>query len=183
VIGGFGFLRPYKGVLTAIRVVAALRDQYPDIRYRGWHAMYDSGESSQHLAECRAEAQRLSVADRIEIDTTFHSLEQIISNLRACDAVLLPYAVSSEEGASAAVNCALAAGRATMVSEAKIFRPVSAAVHVVYGDSIQAYRDAMHEVLSTPALREDLERSARVWAEQHSYANAAQRILQLGCAA
>jgi len=183
VIGGFGFLRPYKGVLTAIRVVAALRDKYPDIRYRGWHAMYDSGESAQHLAECRAEAQRLGVADRIEIDTTFHSLERIIADLRKCDAVLLPYAVSSEEGASAAVNCALAAGRATIVSEARIFRPVAQAVRVVAGGRVEDYRDAIHELLSKPALRADLEHAAGAWSEQYSYANAAQRILQLGCAA
>jgi glycosyltransferase involved in cell wall biosynthesis len=183
VIGGFGFLRPYKGVLTAIRVVAALRDKYPDIRYRGWHAMYDNGESTLHLAECLAEAARLGVADRIEIDTTFHSLEEIISNLRACDAVMLPYAVTSEEGASAAVNCALAAGRATIVSEARIFCPVSQAVRVVPGGRVEDYRDAIHEVLSKPSLREGLEHAARVWAEQYSYANAAQRILELGCAA
>jgi glycosyltransferase involved in cell wall biosynthesis len=179
VIGGFGFLRPYKGVLTAIRVVAQLRREYPDIRYHGWHALYDGGESQAHLAECLQEARRLGIEDHIRIDTGFHPLERVIAELHACNVVLLPYASSSEEGASAAVNCALAAQRATIVSAAKIFQPVADAVRIVRSDAIADYREAVSEVLSNAALRMDLEASARDWVEHNSYSNAARTLLDL----
>lgn len=174
VIGGFGFLRPYKGVLTTIRVVALLHGRHPGIRYRGFHAVYDA-ESIRHLEECRQEAARLGIADSIEIDTAFHPLSEVVSRLSATDVVLLPYEASNE-GASAAVNCALAAGRAAVVSAAKIFRPVANCVHVVPDDDPAAYSDVVARLLADPADRSRLEHAARQWADQNSYSAVVRRL-------
>jgi len=179
IVGGFGFLRPYKGVLTAIRTVAELRSEYPDIRYRGWHALYDGDESQGHLAECLEEIRLLGIEDHIDIDTAFQPLEHVISGLRRCDVVFLPYAPSIDEGASAAVNCALAATRATVVSAAKIFSPVSSVVRVVGVDSVAEYSAALRQVLSNADLRMDLEQAAQNWAAQNSYSSAARALLSL----
>lgn len=175
VVGGFGFLRPYKGVLTTIRVVAELRSKWPDLRYRGWHSSYDS-EAVAHLDECLSEAKCLGIEDAVEIDTAFHSIEEVMENLRRCDVVLLPYE-PSEEGASAAANIAIAAARATVVSSSKIFQPVNPAVKAVAEHSVQAYAEAVDEVLSNQEYRRSLESSAADWAEKNSYRKAAEKVL------
>lgn len=177
VIGGFGFLRPYKGVLTSIRTIARLRDSYPDIRYKGWHALYDE-HSSAHLAECLAEARSLGVEDRIEINTAFLPIDEIIARLAECDMLLLPYA-PADEGASAAVNAALAAGRVAVVSPSRIFHPVADVVHVVAGDTPEDYAAAISSLLSDGLRRQSLLDGARTWMSEHSYQATAQRIVGL----
>ena len=141
VIGGFGFLRPYKGVMMTVQVVAALRSRYPGLRYRGWHALYPGGESADHLAECLEEARRLRISDAIEIDTTFHPSEALVAALSGTDLVMLPYE-PSEEGASAAVNLALSSRRPVLVSASRIFQSVAPVVEVVPRHEVQAYAAA-----------------------------------------
>ena len=114
--------------------------------------------------------------DRVEIDTSFRDIENVVATLRRADVVLLAYAPSNE-GASAAVNCALAAGRATVLSGAKIFRPVAAVARVVDHDDPVAYADAVDALLRDEAERARLERAAADWASQHSYGVASRRIL------
>lgn len=177
VIGGFGFLRPYKGVLTSIRTVAALSAVLPGVRYRGWHALYDE-HSVEHLAECMAEAARLGVADRIEIHTAFLPMDEIVSQLAQCDLVLLPYA-PADEGASAAVNTVLAAGRVAVVSTSRIFHPVADIVHVVADDDPAAYAAAIAGLLRTPARMRALQEAASTWVHYHSYPAAAERMIAL----
>lgn len=175
VVSGFGFLRPYKGLLTTVRAMAELRDRVPGVRYRGFHALYDA-ESSQHLLECRSEAERLGVSDIIEIDTNFHPRDHVIHELAQADVILLPYAPSNE-GASAAANYVLAAGRAMVVSSAKIFHPVRDVVRAVDGQDPKLYAQAVYELLSSPSDREKLEQAARDWARSQSYPIAIRSIL------
>jgi glycosyltransferase involved in cell wall biosynthesis len=177
VIGGFGFLRPYKGVLSSIRTIALLREQFPDIRYKGWHALYDE-QSAAHLDDCLAEARRLGVADRIEINTAFLPIDEVIAHLAGCDLVLLPYA-PADEGASAAVNTALASGRVAVVSPSRIFHPVANVVHVVAQDAPEDYALAIAALLADPARLQSLQDAARAWMLEHSYPAVAQRLAGL----
>lgn len=176
-VTGFGFLRPYKGVMLAIRVVAALRKEFPGVHYAGWHASYGE-ESDRHFAECMEEAVRLGVADAVEIDTRFHAVEDVVAELQRADVILLPYEPSSE-GASAAVNVALAAERPVIVSPSDIFRPVSGVARMVDSHELRQYVQAASDILRNPGLASDMSSRAREWAATNSYQNAATRILSL----
>ena len=177
-IGGFGFLRPYKGLIFVIRAMAILRQTYPTLRYRGWHAAYIGDDSAGYLRECMEEADRLGIRDAIDIDTRFLSIEEVIANLEGVDAVLMPYE-PSEEGGSAAINIALAAGRPTVASPSNIFRPVSDVVYIVERHDPEAYADAISRIISDPAVTEEMCKRALAWAEGNSYNAAARRILAL----
>jgi glycosyltransferase involved in cell wall biosynthesis len=177
VIGGFGFLRPYKGVLKSIRTIAMLRDAFPDIRYAGWHATYDA-QSTEHLEECLAEARRLGIAERVEINTAFLPIEEVIARLSECDLVLLPYA-PADEGASAAVNVALASGRVAVVSPSRIFNPVANVVHVVDEDAPEHYARAVTDLIQNPDRMQTLRDLSQAWIREHSYPAMAQRLAGL----
>ncbi len=177
VISGFGFLRPYKGVMMAIRVLASVRRQFPNARYVGWHAAYGA-ESERHLAECLEEAKRLGVADAVEIDTTFHAVEDVVSELRHADLILMPYEPSNE-GASGAVQIALSAGKPVVVSPAKIFRSVADIAHVVPNHDPAQYAQVVMGILASPEkARAMIEQAAR-WVAENTYERAACRMLSL----
>lgn len=176
VIGGFGFLRPYKGLPILIEALALLRPKYPTIRYSGLHAMYTGDSSEQHLRECLQLAKALDLLDSIQIDTNFLSVEDIEERLSHADIVALPYQPSSE-GASSAVNMALAAGRPVIVSPSGIFKPVGNVVFKVARHEPSAYAEAIDSILSDPRLSANLIQHASEWVEQNSYANAAALML------
>jgi glycosyltransferase involved in cell wall biosynthesis len=177
-VGGFGFLRPYKGLIFVIRAMAILRRTYPTLRYRGWHAEYVGDDSAGYLRECMEEADRLGIRGAIDIDTRFLSIEEIIANLEGVDAVLMPYE-PSEEGGSAAINIALAAGRPIVASPSSIFRSVSDVVCIVERHEPEAYADAISRIISDPSVAEEMYKKAMAWAEGNSYNAAAGRILAL----
>lgn len=176
VISGFGFLRPYKGLPILIEALALLRPKYPGIRYVGLHALYPGDKSEQHLQECLQLAKVRGLLDSVQIETDFLSIGEIEKRLSDADIVLMPYH-SSSEGASGAVNIALAAGRPVVVSPSGIFKSVGSATFMVARHEPAAYAEAMDLILSDPQLSENLTKRASEWVEQNSYANAATLML------
>lgn len=179
VIGGFGFLRPYKGVLMAIRVLALLRNKYPRLRYHGWHAMYPGDSSEEYLRLCLHEAERLDIRHAIKIDTRFLPIDEAIVNLRSVDVVLMPYD-TSEEGASAAANMAIAAARPVIASPSSIFKSASEAgvIRTVEEHIPEAYAEAIDRILSDLDSADALACRAAAWAEAHSYDLTAKALLK-----
>lgn len=176
VIGGFGFLRPYKGLPVLIKALALLRPKYPGIRYSGLHAMYAGDDSAQHLQECLELARSLGLGEAIDIDTDFLPVDEIERRLSATEIVVLPYEPSNE-GASSAANMALASGRPVVVSPSAIFKSTSHVTYVAPRHDAEAYAYAIDQLLSDPGLGADLIQRQTKWVEQHSYANAATLIL------
>lgn len=177
-IGGFGFLRPYKGLMVAIKTLAILRRSNPDLRYCGWHALYNDSESLPYLEECFAEADRLGIRQAVDIDTRFLSLKEVLEHLQTTDAVLMPYE-PSEEGASAAVNLALAAGRPIVASPSAIFRPVAEVVSIAGKHDPAAYAAALDRILSDSTLAGQMAERAHAWAERNTYVAVAKRFIAL----
>lgn len=178
VLGGFGFLRPYKGVTRAIRIVAALKARYPGARYTGYHAAYDADESGRYLQECLDEARRLGVSDSVQIDTAFLPIDEVIARLSSVDAIVLPYEPSAE-GASATASAAVAAGRPILTSASLIFKPLKEVAIVVDNQEPGVWADAVRRLLENPDLALEQEARVRRWAAQHSYENAAAKVLAL----
>lgn len=177
-IGGFGFLRPYKGLLMSIRVLALLHRKYPTLRYRGWHALYPGDKSEDYLRRCLAEAEQLGVRELIDIDTRFLPIDEIQAHLRTVSAVLMPYD-SSEEGASAATNLALAACRPIVTSPSSIFRSVSGVVCSASRHTAEAYAELLDQILAEPVVATELCDRASSWVEANSYTRAAQLFLNI----
>lgn len=167
VVGGFGFLRPYKGILTALRAVALLVKDIPGIRYRGFHAIYDD-ESRAYWQICMQEIERLGIGDRVSIRTDFMPIEEVSAGLAGTDIVMLPYE-PSEEGASAAANLAMASGRPMLVSGARIFDPIHSVAVRPAGETPEDYANEIRELYASTDLRLALGEKSRAWAEQHSY--------------
>lgn len=177
-IGGFGFLRPYKGLLMSIRVLALLHRKYPTLRYRGWHALYPGDKSEDYLRQCLAEAEQLGVRELVDIDTRFLPIDEIQAHLRTVNAVLMPYD-PSEEGASAATNLALAACRPIVTSPSSIFRSVSGVVCSAGRHTVEAYAELLDQILTEPVLAAELCDRASSWVEANSYTRAAQLFLNI----
>jgi glycosyltransferase involved in cell wall biosynthesis len=177
-VGGFGFLRPHKGVKRAIQILAALKPAYPDIKYAGYHAGYQSAESDRYLQECLTEAARLGIADSVVIDTRFRDIDEVVHCLRQVDVVLLPYE-ESFEGASASANVALAAGRPTVTSSSRIFNPLKDVVAMVRGDDTGEYVRTLDRLFRDGNLRREWEEKIRVWGREHSYQAAVGRLIEL----
>lgn len=175
-IGGFGFLRPYKGLLMSVRVLALLHRKHPSLRYRGWHALYPGDKSEDYLRQCLAEADRLGVRALIDIDTRFLPIAEIQAHLHTVSAVLMPYD-PSEEGASAATNIALAACRPIVTSPSSIFRSVSSVVCCANRHTAEAYAGLIDQILTDPIKAAELSDRASSWAEANSYASAARSFL------
>lgn len=177
-LGGFGFLRPHKGVMRAIRILAALKPAHPEIKYVGYHASYQSAESERYLRECLDEATRLGVADSVAIDTAFRDIDEIVHCLRRTDVVLLPYE-NSFEGASASANVAVAAGRPIVTSSARIFNPLRDVVLMVRDDNLAEYVRVLDRLLTNKQLARDLLERTQHWAQEHSYGAAARKLTAL----
>lgn len=177
-IGGFGFLRPYKGLLMSVRVLALLHRKYPTLRYRGWHALYPGDESEDYLRRCLAEADRLGVRELIDIDTRFLPIDEVQAHLSTVSAVLMPYD-PSEEGGSAATNLALAARRPIVTSPSSIFRSVSGAVCSADRHTPEAYAELIDRILAEPVVAAELRDRASSWVEANSYTRAAQLFLNI----
>ena len=176
VIGGFGFFREYKGIDIALESIRLLRDEFPNVQYKGWHAIYPGEERSDFVQKCFSLIEREGLQEVVDIDTSFIDIEKVIAELAQCDVVVLPYA-DSNEGASAAANIAVAAGVPLVISSSKIFsmlRPVAEVVTIREGRS---FASAIRELLVDEEKRINLKRKAMRWAEENSYLAMARQIL------
>lgn len=177
VLSGFGYLRPHKGVKDAISCVAALRQRFPKISYRGFHAIYDA-DSRDYYQECLEHADQLGVGSAVDITTEFLPGEVIHRRLSDTDIILMPYG-DSDEGGSAAVNMALSTGVPVVISESNIFSEVR---HLCLKVDIwreNALQEACESLLDDQALRERMGREIDQWLSEHNLGTAITRLLSI----
>jgi glycosyltransferase involved in cell wall biosynthesis len=176
VISGFGFLRPYKGVHLAIEALALVRRKFPGASYRGWHALYPDEESERYYDKCMELVRSLGLEDAVSMNTEYQPIEDVVAGLSAATLVLLPYE-PSREGASAAANIALAAGRPLVVSRSEIFKPLADTCVVVASHRLRDYASAVVSLLEDPGrLKSYSDRAARR-ASELSYSSAVGKML------
>ena len=179
-VAGFGFLRPYKGVHIAIEAMAIVRRDFPDVEYRGWHALYPDAESERYYEQCMKLARELGVSDIVSIETRFAPIDDVIAGLAGARVVLLPYE-PSREGASAAANIALAAERPLVVSASDIFRPLASVAITVRKHDPEAYARNLISMLGDAHKLAEYAAKARMWTERNSYPAAAARMVASVC--
>jgi glycosyltransferase involved in cell wall biosynthesis len=163
----FGLLRPYKGVET-------LLDAWRGITGA---ELWIVGRPRMDLAPLRA-----SAGPGVRFVPRFVGEAELAAFFRRADAVVLPYARTERLDFSGVLATALAFGRATVVSDVGGFSEVAAhgAARLVAPGDPQALREALHELLGSPAAREALGTAALAAARgPYSWDAAARATLEL----
>jgi glycosyltransferase involved in cell wall biosynthesis len=152
VVATFGFALPHKGTLELIRAVARLRERHPDVVLLSLAARHPDPISAAYLAECRAEVDRLDLADHVVLVDDFLSETEARSLLAAADVVALPYA-PTPESASAALRFVIGVGAAVVTTRLPIFADASEAVHQVDSNDPEVLAGALGDLLADDELR------------------------------
>jgi glycosyltransferase involved in cell wall biosynthesis len=109
----FGFVRPYKGVDTAIEALSLLGDAYRDIM------LWIAGEFWEDVRCYHQQIERLKLQDRVRIESGYLPESELLLRLSACDGVVLPYRSATGSGALAT---AFAARRPVIATRCGCFR-------------------------------------------------------------
>ena len=176
-IGTFGFLRPHKGVYEMIEAVQILHDLYSNIGLFGMNAIYPSEDSEKYSKDCNDLIDFLNMQEHIEIDTRFLDIEMTVSNLHACDLIILPYHFSNE-GASGSAHIAIAAKRPLIVTRQEIFKDISDVTYQIEGVSPPVLATCVASVLSSPMLLQTLKDSCIKYIEKNSWEKVAGKYLR-----
>lgn len=178
VIGSFGFLRQYKGVLELIEAVGILRNDYPDIRLLGLNSLYPSEDSFQYYQQCNKRIEELELHTNITLLTDFLPIEDAIKYLHTTDIIVLPY-YDSKEGASGAGNIAIASRRPLLVSNSEIFAEIRNVTVQMKNITPQCVASEIQSLISNRSLLEQMKAKVSQYVDKNSYAQVANQYIQL----
>jgi glycosyltransferase involved in cell wall biosynthesis len=162
--------------VDSIRIVAKLREQSYDVVYHGLHALYGDEESQIYYEQCCEEARRLGIEDHVFLNTEFHEIDEVLHELSGVDVVLLPYA-QSLEGASAAANISLGAGRPVVTSGSAIFESLKGVTVVVDGEGPEDFAAVIRGLMDNPESLAAIEKQVQRWCAEQSYDRAVSKII------
>ncbi len=174
IVGCFGFLAPGKGVDRLIEAAAALSTRWPGLRLRLLNALHPYAPPGV-LAECKALAERLGIADRIEWETAFLPIDDALRRLATCDLVVLAYD-ESKESASGAVRIALAGGAPVAVTPARIFDEAGDAAYHFDRIDAAAVAEGIDTLFHDQELRKRYQERAAEWLRDHSWEDLGYRL-------
>ncbi len=148
----WGFIAPGVGAERVIRALPHLGDLDPPPRYR-LVGISDSGwtrpDATAYRADLVAEADRLGVADQIELVPVLHSLQSLTSEIGNSDLLVVAYD-ETDRAASRILSEALSTGRPVVATAfpGAIEMLSSGAGATVAHDSAQDMADAIHRYLT-----------------------------------
>lgn len=169
----WGLLGPGKGIEWVIDAIAALGTCNPLPRYLVAGATHPNivrrdGESYRQMLEHRS-ADR-GIADRVNLDPTYRSVEELVALVASADVVVLPYE-STDQVTSGVLVDAVAAGVpviATAFPHAVELLSDGAGIVVPHRDPA-ALAAAIHAVLTRPQLRASMVAVGRPIAQRHRW--------------
>lgn len=177
VIGSFGFMRPYKGVMEAIEAIGVLRNIYPNIVFLGINALYPSEDSDTYYQQCKQRIDSLGLSNNVLFKTDFLDIRETVHYLHACDIVVLPYH-DSRESASAAANIVLAAKRPLIISRSPIFAEIKNIGRYVDNIEPATLANEIQHVLSSPALLGEMKDKVMRCVAENSFGTIAGQYLE-----
>src|SRR5262249_29281109 len=113
VVLSWGLLSAGKGIEWGVDAIAMLSDLQPAPRYvvmGQTHPKVLELDGEEYRESLRARADELGVADRVELDDSYHDTCSLLQRIREADVVLLPYQ-SREQVVSGVLVEALASGK------------------------------------------------------------------------
>ncbi|HEU4374442.1 MAG TPA: glycosyltransferase [Telluria sp.] len=182
VLASYGFFLPHKGLPQLVEALALLAGQGRDVRLSMVNAEYPIAESAALIAEVRASAAALGVAERVEMVTGFLDDRDSLARLGQADLVVFPYQ-DTAESSSAAVRYGLASGRPVAITPLAIFDDIGAAAFRLPG---QGAADIAHGIAR---LIDDIDAGAAAvghtrgeadrWRAAHRYSRLGNRLLNM----
>lgn len=162
VIGCHGFALPHKGFDRLIRAAAALREHWPNLRLRMVTAQFPDEKSRRTIADLRALAEDLGMADRIDWHIDFLPIDTVINLLSGCDLLVLPYE-QSQDSASGAARICLSSLAPTLATRVKIFEEMQDAFAGVDDNDPAMLREAIDRLLTDVDARAEVQDRMAHW--------------------
>jgi glycosyltransferase involved in cell wall biosynthesis len=178
VICCYGFFLPGKGIPRLIEAIAQLRRSWPGLRLKLVNAEYPSPLSSAEINRCRQLASSLELDDAIEWDTGFHTHDESIRRLGACDLLVLPYD-ESKESSSAALRSALSSGVPVAVTPIAIFDEAGDAVYRFPAIDVASMVADIDLLLRDRDARLRHQEAAAAWLSDRAWDILAERMLDM----
>lgn len=168
IIGCHGFFFRHKGIDKLILAVALLRKRWPKVRLRLVNARFPDPGHDHYIAECKALASQLGIADAVEWYQDFLPITEVNQLLASCDVIALPYE-ESDDSASGAVRVALASMVPLVATRVKIFAELQDAAHWAQSNSPERLAEAIGELLESPDRRRGVQSAMHEWLAAHDW--------------
>lgn len=175
VLGCFGFLLPHKGLDVVIASLPELaRASGRRVRLLAVTAALDT-RSQQTLADCRALADRLGVAQDVVWATDFLPMQDCLRLLSLADFQLFVYG-PTRESASAAVTAGLATRKPVLVSPQPIFSDLSDCTFRLQGNTPADVVAGVMQLLQSPATAAALQKAQDGWLQERAWHRLSARL-------
>jgi glycosyltransferase involved in cell wall biosynthesis len=150
----FGLLSPGKGLETVIEALPAMIEQHPEIVYviaGRTHPDVAHREGEQYRLKLERRVLELDLAEHVELDDRFLTIDELSDLLAATDVFVTPYR-NREQIASGALTFAVAAGCAVVSTPYWYAQDIldSGAGRLVPFDDAAALADAVCDYLEQP---------------------------------
>jgi glycosyltransferase involved in cell wall biosynthesis len=176
ILGSFGFLRPYKGVLELIRALPAIRDAFPNVKLLALNSKYPTSDSLAYEQQCFNEIKHLGLDSCILLNTEYFQIFDVLHLLHAVDLTVLPYH-DSRESASGAANVCLAARRPLLISRSSIFSDVAGFCAVLPSLDPGQIAQAVIHILNNEELLRKLNARVRAANDSRNWDAVARRLI------
>jgi glycosyltransferase involved in cell wall biosynthesis len=179
----WGLIGPGKGIEHAIRAIALLHNEHPDIHYLvagRTHPKVLAHEGEKYRESLVALAHELGVDDHVTFDDSYRTLDELLELLAHTTCVVLPYD-SIDQITSGVLVDAIAAGRpvvATRFPHAVELLATGAGMLCPHKDS-RALAHAIHEVISSPLKLRQMHLVSTELAQEHSWNSVAARYFNI----
>lgn len=173
----FGFIRPDKGFEYPIMAL-------PEIIKEDQNVMLiivgkpKSGRDIKYLSMLKSLVRELKLERHVIFDTRFISREEIIDYYSIADVVLLPY--TENVGFSGALNTAVSLGVPVIATSVGEQMPhLGELAKLIPPRDVKALKDALNEMLSSPAFRDAIRTKLLSHARNYSWSRIAEKFLNL----
>jgi glycosyltransferase involved in cell wall biosynthesis len=178
-IASYGFFLPHKGLPQLVEAIALLRRDGRSVGLEMVNAEYPIAESAALVAQVKARAAELGIAEHVEFCTDFLDDEESLARLGAADLIVFPYQ-NTGESSSGAVRYGLASGRPVAVTPLAIFDDVSRVSFRLAGQEPREIADGIAQLIDdiaagAPRIAQ-VEAEAGRWRAAHRYSRLGQRL-------
>jgi glycosyltransferase involved in cell wall biosynthesis len=173
----FGFIRPGKGIDTALKAMALLRENFADtLLLVAGRPQTVGGE--RYISDLRNLVSRLNLENSVHFDTRFIPEKEVPAYFAASTLLLVPY--SESVGASGPIHVYAGYGIPIVASDAGFHNRESLGGNLILfraGDS-EHLAMKLAKVLSSPELRKKLSELQRAYAHRETWDLAVERTLR-----
>jgi len=173
----FGFIRPGKGIETALRAMALLKEDFADTLLLVAGKPQTVG-GKRYLNDLRDLVSRLNLANTVHFDTRFIPDEEVPGYFAASTLLLVPY--SESVGASGPIHNYAGYGIPIVASDAGFHNRESLGGNLILfrAEDPEHLALKLSKALSNPELRENLSQLQRAYAQRETWDLAAERTLR-----